>query len=187
MKNLSPTDAAALEAVETREWLESLDYVLEQGDKARTVRLLEALRARARASAGVRVPFAATTPYINTIATSEQVPMPGDRVARAPHQEPRPLERAGDGRARQPRIGRHRRPHLDLPVGGDALRGRVQPLLPRQGQRRRRRRHLLPGPRLARASTPARSSKGGSPRSTCRTSATSCAARRGCRRIRIRG
>jgi pyruvate dehydrogenase E1 component len=77
MKNLSPTDAAALEAIETREWLESLDYVLEQGDKARVVRLLEALRARARLS-GVRVPFAATTPYINTIPASEQVPRPGD-------------------------------------------------------------------------------------------------------------
>ncbi len=43
MKNLSPTEIAALEAVETREWLESLDYVLHQGDKGRTVRLLEAL------------------------------------------------------------------------------------------------------------------------------------------------
>ena len=77
MKNLSPTDAAALEAIETREWLESLDYVLTQGDKARVVRLLESLRARARIS-GVRVPFAATTPYINSIAAPEQVPMPGD-------------------------------------------------------------------------------------------------------------
>ena len=79
MKNLSPTDAAALEAIETREWLESLDYVLDQGDKARVVRLLEALRARARL-AGVRVPFAATTPYINTIPASDQVPRPGDGI-----------------------------------------------------------------------------------------------------------
>jgi|RhiMethySRZTD1v2_1073278.scaffolds.fasta_scaffold05474_11 pyruvate dehydrogenase E1 component len=79
MKNLAPADAAALEAVETREWLDSLDYVLQQGDKNRVVRLLEALRARARIS-GVRVPFAATTPYINTIAPQEQVAMPGDRA-----------------------------------------------------------------------------------------------------------
>jgi pyruvate dehydrogenase E1 component len=77
MKNLAPADLAALEAVETREWLESLDYVISQGDKGRVVRLLEALRARARVG-GVRVPFAATTPYINTIAAHEQVPMPGD-------------------------------------------------------------------------------------------------------------
>ena len=79
MKNLAPMDAAALEAVETREWLESLDYVVAQGDKARVVRLLEALRVRARLT-GVRVPFAATTPYINTIAPHEQVTMPGDNA-----------------------------------------------------------------------------------------------------------
>jgi pyruvate dehydrogenase E1 component len=77
MKNLSPTEIAALEAVETREWLESLDYVLHQGDKARTLRLLESLRARAR-GAGVRLPFAATTPYINTIPAAEHVARPGD-------------------------------------------------------------------------------------------------------------
>jgi pyruvate dehydrogenase E1 component len=78
MKNLAPTDAVALEAIETREWLESLDYVLRQGDKARVVRLLEALRARAR-QAGVKVPFSGTTPYINTIPANEQIPLPGDR------------------------------------------------------------------------------------------------------------
>src|SRR6188508_285878 len=77
MKNIAPTDAAAQEAVETREWLESLDYVLHQGDKGRTVRLLEALRARARVS-GVRLPFAANTPYINTISAAEHVARPGD-------------------------------------------------------------------------------------------------------------
>jgi pyruvate dehydrogenase E1 component len=77
MKNMAPMDAAALEALETREWLESLDYVLHHGDAGRTVRLLEALRARARV-AGVRVPFVATTPYINTISAQEQVAMPGD-------------------------------------------------------------------------------------------------------------
>src|SRR4029078_6627058 len=79
MKNLAPADAAALEAVETREWLYSLDYVLQQGDKTRVVRLLEALRARARVS-GVRVPFAATTPHINTISLDERVTKRGDGV-----------------------------------------------------------------------------------------------------------
>ena len=79
MKNLAPSDAAALEAVETREWLESLDYVLAQGDKTRVVRLLDALRVRARL-AGVRPASTVTTPYVNTIAPHEQVPMPGDRA-----------------------------------------------------------------------------------------------------------
>jgi pyruvate dehydrogenase E1 component len=78
MKNIAPADAAALEAVETREWLESLDYVLRQGDNARAIRLLEALRARARLG-GIRLPYVATTPYINTISAHEQVPYPGDR------------------------------------------------------------------------------------------------------------
>ena len=78
MKNIAPTDAAALEAVETREWIDSIDYVIEQGDKGRTVRLLEALRARARQS-GVREAFTSTTPYINTIAAGDEAPYPGDR------------------------------------------------------------------------------------------------------------
>jgi len=78
MKNLSPVDAAALEAVETREWIDSLDYVLKQADTGRSLRLLDALRARARQS-GVREPFTSTTPYINTIAPGDEVPVPGDR------------------------------------------------------------------------------------------------------------
>jgi homodimeric-type pyruvate dehydrogenase E1 component len=78
MKNIAPTDAAALEAVETREWIDSIDYVIEQGDKGRTVRLLDALRARARQS-GVREAFTSTTPYINTIAAGDEAPYPGDR------------------------------------------------------------------------------------------------------------
>src|SRR6187431_1048615 len=78
MKNLSPVDAAALEAVETREWIDSLDYVLKQADAGRSMRLLDALRARARQS-GVREPFTSNTPYINTIAPGDEVPVPGDR------------------------------------------------------------------------------------------------------------
>ena len=78
MKNVAPDEAARIEAVETREWLESLDYVVAEGDRSRTLRLLEALRARAR-QAGVREPFSSTTPYINTIPASDQVPYPGDR------------------------------------------------------------------------------------------------------------
>ena len=78
MKNIAPNDAAALEAVETREWLDSLDYVLRDGDKGRVLRLLDALRTRAR-QAGIKEPFTSATPYINTIPEHEQVPYPGDR------------------------------------------------------------------------------------------------------------
>ena len=78
MSDLSTTDAAALEAVETGEWIESLDYVLAQSDSGRALRLLDALRTRARQH-GVQEPFTSTTPYINTIAPSDEVPFPGDR------------------------------------------------------------------------------------------------------------
>jgi pyruvate dehydrogenase E1 component len=78
MKNMAPIDATALESIETREWLDSLDYVLRTGDRGRTFRLLDALRSRARA-AGFREPFSSNTPYINTIPPTEQVPYPGNR------------------------------------------------------------------------------------------------------------
>ena len=45
MRNPAPKDTAELEALETREWLESLDYVLQQGDRGRVERLLATLRA----------------------------------------------------------------------------------------------------------------------------------------------
>ncbi len=35
MRNTAPTDAAQLEALETREWLDSLDDVLKHGGPAR--------------------------------------------------------------------------------------------------------------------------------------------------------
>ena len=78
MKNMAPVDASALESIETREWIDSLDYVLRTGDRSRIFRLLDALRTRARA-AGFREPFSSNTPYINTIPSTEQVPYPGNR------------------------------------------------------------------------------------------------------------
>jgi pyruvate dehydrogenase E1 component len=78
MKQIAPKDAAELERVETREWLESLDYVLQHADRDRIVRLLDALSHRARQS-GVRVPFSAVTPYVNTIPADGQQPLPGSQ------------------------------------------------------------------------------------------------------------
>src|SRR5262245_25682081 len=69
-------DPADLDAIETREWLESLDYVLQSGGPAKVARLIRELTIHARQS-GVRMPFTANTPYINTIAAEEQVLMPG--------------------------------------------------------------------------------------------------------------
>ena len=66
------------ESIELQEWLESLDYVIAQNDPDRTLRLLAALESRA-AKSGVRIPFTANTPYVNTIPADEQGPYPADR------------------------------------------------------------------------------------------------------------
>ena len=67
-----------VEALETREWLESLDDVLRHGGSARVGRLLRELGIHAQQS-GVRLPFTANTPYINTIPVEQQSPIPGDQ------------------------------------------------------------------------------------------------------------
>jgi pyruvate dehydrogenase E1 component len=64
--------------VETREWLYSLDYVLQHGGPERVKELLQQLQIRAH-KAGVSIPFSANTPYINTIPREKQAPFPGDR------------------------------------------------------------------------------------------------------------
>ena len=67
MSNAKDKELTELEAVETQEWLESLDYVLQSGGPERVRELLEKLEVHAYNS-GVRMPFSANTPYINTIA-----------------------------------------------------------------------------------------------------------------------
>ena len=79
-----PTDGEAvvnradIDPVETEEWLDSLEYVLESKGPQRVRYLLEMLEHRAHL-AGVELPFAANTPYINTIPADEQPPYPGNR------------------------------------------------------------------------------------------------------------
>jgi pyruvate dehydrogenase E1 component len=69
-------DAVELDATETREWLDSLDYVLQSGGPVKVARLLRELTIHARQS-GVKLPFTANTPYVNSISAEEQVWMPG--------------------------------------------------------------------------------------------------------------
>jgi pyruvate dehydrogenase E1 component len=78
MRNTAPADGSELEALEQREWLESLEYVIDQGDRGRVQRLLAALRLHARMQ-GVALPFSAITPYVNTILPEEQTPLPGSQ------------------------------------------------------------------------------------------------------------
>src|SRR3984957_13659362 len=76
VRHIAPKDAAELEAVETREWLESLDYVLQSGGPVKVARLLRELTLHATEN-GVGLPFTANTPYINSIPADEQALMPG--------------------------------------------------------------------------------------------------------------
>src|SRR4051794_26131764 len=76
MRNPSPKDSPDLDAIETREWLDSLDYVLQSGGPVKVQRLLRELTLHATEN-GVKIPFSANTPYINTIPADEQALMPG--------------------------------------------------------------------------------------------------------------
>jgi pyruvate dehydrogenase E1 component len=69
----------ALQALEleTKEWLESLDYVIKNNPE-NVSHILRQLEIRAH-NAGIKLPFEANTPYVNTIPVSDQPPYPGLR------------------------------------------------------------------------------------------------------------
>src|SRR6478735_2170246 len=68
-----------LDSVETSEWREAFDSVIEFDGADRAAFLLEALVGEARRT-GVPVPYSANTPYLNTIPPHAQPPHPGDRA-----------------------------------------------------------------------------------------------------------
>jgi pyruvate dehydrogenase E1 component len=70
---------AEIDAVEEKEWLESLDYVIKHGGPDRVRELLRALQRRA-AEFGISLPYSANTPYVNTIPVSRQPRFPGNRA-----------------------------------------------------------------------------------------------------------
>jgi pyruvate dehydrogenase E1 component len=81
MKEKTPASQQSVDPneLETREWLDSLDYVIQRGGGQERVQgLLERLRIHAR-QAGIEIPFSANTPYINTIALDQQPVYPGSR------------------------------------------------------------------------------------------------------------
>ena len=75
-EKLTTDNGAELEAVELREWLDSLDYVMQAGGPDKVERLLRQLRIHAQRD-GVTLPYKANTPYINTIRDEQQPPFPG--------------------------------------------------------------------------------------------------------------
>ena len=67
-----------LNAMETREWIDSLHDVLKLSGPARVKDLLTELDESAH-KAGVVLPYIATTPYINTLPVGQEPPFPGSR------------------------------------------------------------------------------------------------------------
>ena len=186
MRSTAPQDANELEALETREWLESLDYVLQSGGPARVGRLLHDLGIHARRH-GVRLPFTANTPYINTIPPEEQPPFPGNReierrIKSLVRWNALAMVVRGE-QARGPASAATSRPTRRWPRS----RGRRSTTSSAARATTTRRPDLLPGPRLARHLRPRVSRRPARPRSSSRTSAASCAGAAACRRIRIRG
>src|SRR5215203_3294326 len=68
-----------VDPAETREWLESLEGVIEVEGQDRAAFLLDELIGRARRW-GTPVPYSAATPYLNTIPPDRQARHPGDRA-----------------------------------------------------------------------------------------------------------
>ena len=66
-----------VDPIETREWLDAIEDVIDRDGSERAHFLLDRSVAAAR-SLGANLPFGATTAYLNTIPTDQQVPHPGD-------------------------------------------------------------------------------------------------------------
>ncbi len=67
-----------IDPIETEEWIDSLEYVINSRGPDRAKYLLSVLEARATAE-GVDLPIKSNTPYINTIHLDQQPPYPGNR------------------------------------------------------------------------------------------------------------
>ena len=74
--------AADNDPQETREWREALEAVIAQEGPQRAHFLIEQLIELAR-STGINLPYNASTDYVNTIPTDQQIPAPGDYAIEA--------------------------------------------------------------------------------------------------------
>ncbi len=65
--------------IELREWIESMEWVLQNSGSERALELLHQLQVHAQRK-GVQLPFTANTPYINSIPHDQQPTYPGSRA-----------------------------------------------------------------------------------------------------------
>ncbi|MBP7828730.1 MAG: pyruvate dehydrogenase (acetyl-transferring), homodimeric type [Kiritimatiellae bacterium] len=77
MSKSKQPDPAALD-LETRDWIDSFNDLLERSGPEGAQRILREVQVHAQRS-GVQMPFSANTPYINTIPVGDQPPYPGNR------------------------------------------------------------------------------------------------------------
>ncbi len=71
------SDQVDVDPLETQEWIDSLQSVIEQEGHERAYFLVEQLLSSARKS-GADIPFSANTEYLNTISVEQQPQFPGD-------------------------------------------------------------------------------------------------------------
>ena len=135
--------------VETQEWLDSLDGVIEVEGPERAHYLLDQLIDGARRR-GAPVPYSANTPYLNTIPPDKQEPHPGRPRDRAPHPLLHPLERARDRAARQQGLSELGGHIASFQSAATLYDVGFNALLARALEQARRRPRLHPGPLLAR-------------------------------------
>ena len=105
MRNTAPKDAAELDAVETREWLDSLDYVLESSTS---------LKLRLSASDKIRMDqFLSSVQTIESRVATVQSSMPGVAVAGCPAPPARPASPVSVGGSP---VGYNRGDHADVMI-----------------------------------------------------------------------
>ena len=152
MRNIAVNQDPAVEAIETREWQDSLDYVLQQGGGV--ARAAESASRNRTARPPDRSPppvYGRTRP---TSTRSRRRQQPAFPATRAIERRIKSLVRWNalrDGGPReQARVTASAATSRRLPRLATLYEIGFNHFFTRQGQRRRRRRHLLPGPRRAR-------------------------------------
>ena len=148
-----------IDPVETQEWIDSLDSIVETPGKERARFILYRLLKRAR-QLQVGLPSLTQTRYINTISPEQEPYFPGDeamelRIRRMIRWNALAMVLRANTTLRG-----HRRPPVDVRQRREPVRGRLQPLLPRLGRGPAATRSTSRATRR-RASTPAPSSRAG--------------------------
>ena len=77
-----PTEPVDIDNIETQEWVDALESVIENEGVDRAHYLLEQMIDKARRS-GANLPYSANTAYVNTIPQHLEPAMPGDQVIEA--------------------------------------------------------------------------------------------------------